>query len=93
MVAITDNASYWAWAVGKTHHGGYHSEGAEDRHYCLFVPEHLVNLAKKTGFRTVQTEFISDSSDGFFIRGFNRLIRIGPLKRFAYKRIKVIAVK
>jgi len=94
MVAITDNASYWVWAVGKTHHGAYHSSGgADDRHYCLFTPEHLVNLAKKAGFSSVQAELIIDPKDSLMIRSFNRLIRFGVTRRFSYKRIRLIAEK
>ncbi|MCS7093681.1 MAG: methyltransferase domain-containing protein [Candidatus Aenigmarchaeota archaeon] len=92
LVIITDNASYWVWAVGKTHHGGYSSGFSEDKHYSIYLPEHLVNHLKKLGFRRIRFDFILDS-DNFLIKMIDKFLSLTPLRRLGFKRFKIVALK
>ena len=93
IIVITDNASYWVWAVSKTHHGGYRIyENVQGRHYQLFTPEHLINYLKKFGFRKIKWKFIRHS-DNLIVSLIDFFLTITPFSRMGFKRIKIIATK
>jgi len=94
LIIITDNALYWVWSVGKTHHGGYRwGEKTKDRHYSLFTIEHLVNHLSAVGFHIDNIKFIEDENDNILIKLINNLIRLTPFWRSSYKRILIEGTK
>lgn len=92
LVIITDNASYWVWAVGKTHHGFYSSQFENDKHYSIYLPEHLINHLKYLGFKNINFKFISES-DNLFVFLIDKFLQVTPLRRFGYKKFVVVAIK
>jgi ubiquinone/menaquinone biosynthesis C-methylase UbiE len=92
LVLITDNASYWVWAVGRTHHGGYKSSICSDIHYSVFTKEHLINHARKFSFKNIQAT-LTIVKNSFFIRVINRILSLTPFRRFAFNCIKLTATK
>ncbi|MEM5811458.1 MAG: methyltransferase domain-containing protein [Candidatus Aenigmatarchaeota archaeon] len=91
IVLITDNASYWVWCIGRTHHGGYRGF-KEDKHYCLFVPEHLVNYFKRLGLKRVRFKFIS-RSDNFLVFLIDKILQLTPFRRMGFKQFEIIGFK
>ncbi len=94
LILITDNANYYGFAIGKTHLGDYEgvgSHGKEDKHYSLFTDWHLRNHTQKVGFKNIKTSYIDSSRSS--LKFFNFILRITPLKRMSYSRVKLEATK
>ncbi len=97
IVVITDNASYWGYAVGKTHLGGYermHGD-KEDRHYSLFTEWHLKNHLRSVGLQTVRTEYLRRPGPPLKLikRLINAVLRITPFWRMACSHVKIVGSK
>ena len=97
IVVITDNASYWGYAVGRTHLGGYETMHGdkEDRHYSLFTEWHLKNHLRSVGLQTVKTELMSSPAPPHIIlkKVINIILRATPFWRMAYSHVKIIGSK
>lgn len=99
LLLITDNANYWRWAIGKTHLGGYerHSKHKGDRHYSLFTDWHLINHAKKVGFKKIKVEYVMSKIKSFNLKELllviDLLLSLTPFKRMGYGIIKLYAKK
>ena len=98
---ITDNANYWAWAVGRTHLGGYeHNRGREeDKHFSLFTEWHLRQHLKEVGLKVTSVEFIGEKFlpnkflGKIFKKIVNFILRRTPLRRMGYARIRITGKK
>ncbi|HVU09199.1 MAG TPA: methyltransferase domain-containing protein [Verrucomicrobiae bacterium] len=96
---ITDNGSYWAFALTKSAHtGGYEKpEYPDDRHYCFFTKAHLVNHFTTAGLDIREVKFVEYFSTSrikncacFVIQN---LLKITPFRNMAYARIEIIGIK
>ncbi|MEX0932610.1 MAG: methyltransferase domain-containing protein [Candidatus Pacearchaeota archaeon] len=100
---ITDNASYWYYALdNKTPTGKYESTlefGEEDKHYSLFTDWHLTNHFKDAGLTTIKIKYIDNTGSptsfkGKMVQTINKILRkISPIKRLAYGRIRIVGEK
>jgi ubiquinone/menaquinone biosynthesis C-methylase UbiE len=96
---ITDNGSYWMFALERSAHtGGYEKEDApDDRHYCFFTKNHLVNHFKKAGFNIEQVDFVEYFSTSklrsFACKVIQGVLKITPFRNMAYARIEIVGVK
>ncbi len=91
---VTDNAAYWRFYFkgSGAHMGGYVSRGFNDRHYAIFTPEHVRNLAKEAGFEGVKV-FFEDIHEGP-LKSIERAVRKSVrLEHLTYPRISIEAVK
>jgi SAM-dependent methyltransferase len=101
MILITDNASYWYYALdNKTHTGKYESVdkfGTEDKHYCLFTDWHLHSHFLYAGLEPKKITYEESTGKDVNIRG--RIVKIidkilsKTIKRMAFGRIKIIGIK
>lgn len=100
---ITDNASYWYYALdNKTHTGRYESTeeyGSEDKHFSLFTDWHLNNHFKDAGFKVSKIEYLENVGKEVNFKGkvvsmINKFFKIfKPLRRMAYGRIRIVGEK
>lgn len=95
---ITDNGSYWAFALDKSAHtGGYEKDQhPDDRHYCFFTKNHLINLYAKAGLEVEEVEFREYFSTSrlktavcIIVQTF---LKITPFRNMAYARIEIVGV-
>jgi len=100
VVIITDNASYWVWALDKSlHRGGYEKpEHPDDRHFALYTEHHMKNHLSEVGFVNVTTTLHAQPVYmGFGKRAFgkfvNGLFRITPLRKMAYMHLRAVGFK
>jgi predicted SAM-dependent methyltransferase len=96
---ITDNGSYWAFALNNSAHtGGYEkSEFPEDRHYCYFSKHHLVNHFVEAGLEVKKVEFVEYFSTSALKKTVctivQTLLKLTPLRSMAYARIEITGMK
>ena len=98
---ITDNASYWYYALdNSTHTGKYElsSYGKRDRHYSLFTDWHLINHFRDIGLKVLKIEYQENTGSPRSLKGkivviINKFLKHTPLKRMAYGRIRIIGKK
>lgn len=99
---ITDNTSYWYYALSnKTHTGRYEKKtkfGNEDRHYCLFTDQHLINHLEYFNMKKLNIKYLDNTGKGGNIKNtlvkiINLLLKFTPLWRMAYGRIEIVAEK
>jgi SAM-dependent methyltransferase len=103
LTVITDNASFWVWALGNTIHTGIYekksSAGEEDRHYALFTETHLRNHFRNSGLEVEKVEYtqeavISRNPIKRTIVGIaNKILRLTPFWRASYFHLKVVGRK
>ena len=103
IILITDNANYWYWSLqNKAHSGGYKNEHInfpEDRHYTLFTPEHLRNFFEKYRVSIKSVTLIEEDTlpkniiKKIVFKFINNVLKLTPLKRMAYVRIKIVGIK
>lgn len=93
---MTDNASYWIFALNNTAHtGGYESkEHPGDCHYMLFTPTHFENFAKAAGLEVVKIDYVNEQAVLKFPKNavraiVNGTLRISPLRRMGYACLNV----
>jgi predicted SAM-dependent methyltransferase len=93
----TDNASCMRYYLLGTHTGGYHghrkylSTDEDDHHYCIFTLDHLRNLFKKAGFKSINLDYVDTD---YFTKYLDKLMRLFPFcRQFSYPRIRVRAIK
>ena len=97
---ITDNASYWTFALKNSlHRGGYeHKDSPEDKHYCLFTDRHLRNFFELYDLKVKKLNyiFVQEESKSFFRKWFKRLVNyflLLTLNKFAYMRLEIEGIK
>jgi predicted SAM-dependent methyltransferase len=96
LILITDNANYWKWSLSPSHLGGGRDV---NNHFELFTPSHLVNHAKKVGFKKIKTKYLDEYGQSainfkiLLIKMINYIISKTPFYRSAYGRIKIMAEK
>ncbi len=96
---ITDNGSYWAFALNNgAHTGGYeknHQPG--DRHYSFFTQSHLRNHFAEAGLVVQEIRFLEYFSTTRFRKcvyaTLQFLLKLTPFRNMAYARIEVVGVK
>ncbi len=95
---ITDNGSYWVFALNKTAHtGGYEkSHSPEDRHYCFFTKHHLINHFTKAGLEVEEVKYVEFFSTTWLkhVACFvlQSILKLTPFRNMAYARIEIIGV-
>jgi SAM-dependent methyltransferase len=96
---ITDNGSYWVYALDKSAHtGGYEKpEYPDDRHYCFFTKTHLTHHFTKAGLEVERAEFVEFFSTSklkktvcFLVQSF---LKLTPFRNMAYGRIDISGIK
>ncbi|MGH7943050.1 MAG: methyltransferase domain-containing protein [Limisphaerales bacterium] len=96
---ITDNGSYWAFALDRgAHTGGYEKgESPDDRHYCFFTKTHLIHHFTRAGLDVQEVKFIEYFSTSrikklvcFIVQN---ILKITPFRNMAYARIEIVGVK
>ncbi|MGA9779055.1 MAG: methyltransferase domain-containing protein [Limisphaerales bacterium] len=96
---ITDNGSYWVFAMNnRAHTGGYEKgECPDDRHYCFFTKTHLVNHFTKAGLEVEEVKFVEYFSTSWIKRAtcflVQSFLKITPFRNMAYARIEIMGVK
>jgi SAM-dependent methyltransferase len=96
---ITDNGSYWVFALdNRAHTGGYEvDEHPDDRHYCFFTKTHLSHHFTKAGFEIEEVEFVEYFSTSrmkrFACHTVQSLLKLTPFRNMAYARIKIVGIK
>jgi ubiquinone/menaquinone biosynthesis C-methylase UbiE len=96
---ITDNGSYWVFAMNnRAHTGGYEKdEHPDDRHYCFFTKTHLAHHYTKAGFEIEEVEFVEYFSTSrmkhFACHTIQSILKLTPFRNMAYARIKIVGVK
>jgi len=97
LVLVTDNASYLRWHVKwrrfyDASHAGYVSKHAGDKHYALFLKEHLINFFQELNLKIDKVEYETHSPQ--YMRKFERIIvRFRWFRDMAYPKIKITGVK
>jgi SAM-dependent methyltransferase len=96
---ITDNGSYWVFALdNRAHTGGYEKDQhPDDRHYCFFTKTHLTHHFTKAGFEIEEVNFVEYFSTSrmkrlacFTVQSF---LKLTPFRNMAYARIEIAGVK
>ncbi|HET6407917.1 MAG TPA: methyltransferase domain-containing protein [Chthoniobacteraceae bacterium] len=96
---ITDNGSYWAFALNNSAHtGGYEkAEFPDDRHYSFFTKNHLVNHFQKAGLEVEEVKFVEYFSTSLLKKTICTIIqtvlKATPFRNMAYARIEISGVK
>lgn len=96
IVLITDHASYWHHHIrNKSLHIRYARKGKFDRHYAIYLPEHLLNFFDALRMHVVELSYVGYGYKLGGITGLiNRLLTLHQfLKYLAYPRLKVVALK
>ncbi len=95
---ITDNGSYWAFALNKSAHtGGYEKdEHPDDRHYCFFTKTHLIHHFTAAGFGIEEVKFVEYFSTSWIKKTVcfvvQNVLKITPFRNMAYARIEITGV-
>jgi len=95
---ITDNGSYWAFALNKgAHTGGYEkAECPDDRHYCFFTKTHLIHHFAKAGLDIEEVTFVEYFSTSWIKKSIclivQNILKITPFRNMAYARIEIVGV-
>ena len=95
----TDNGSYWAFALNNSAHtGGYEkAEFPDDRHYCFYTKNHLVNHFKKAGLEVQEVKFVEYFSTSWIKSSIcvvvQTILKVTPFRNMAYARIEIAGVK
>lgn len=96
---ITDNGSYWIFAMdNRAHTGGYEkSEHPDDRHYSFFTKTHLVHHFTKAGLEVEKVEFVEYFSTSWLKKNacfiLQSILKLTPFRNMAYARIEIVGVK
>lgn len=100
VTILTDNASYWIFALDRqAHTGAYESKDHPgDRHYALYTPTHFRNYALAAGMVVKSIDYAEDEVPLPFFkrivkRTVNRVLRFTPLWRMGYARLRVVLRK
>jgi ubiquinone/menaquinone biosynthesis C-methylase UbiE len=81
LTLITDNAACLKFYLLGTHTGAPAKRSLEDRHYALFTPEHLRNLAHWAGLEVQKLQLIDTE---YYSRFFDVLVRsFAPVLSYA----------
>lgn len=95
---ITDNGSYWVFAMdNRAHTGGYEkTEHPDDRHYSFFTKTHLVNHFTKAGLEVEEVKFVeyfsTSSTKRFACLIVQNILKLTPFRNMAYARIEITGV-
>ena len=95
---ITDNGSYWVFALDKrAHTGGYEKDKSpDDRHYSFFTKHHLINHFEKAGLEVELVQFVEYFSTSklrsFACSVLQGILKITPFRNMAYARIEIVGV-
>lgn len=96
---ITDNGSYWIFALNNTAHtGGYEKpEYPDDRHYVFYTKNHLKNHFTQAGLQVEKLEFIEYFSSTrlktLACKVVQPLLKLTPFRNMAYGRIEIVGLK
>lgn len=96
---ITDNGSYWVFAMdNRAHTGGYEKdEHPDDRHYCFYTKTHLIHHFTKAGLVVEEVKFVEYFSTSrlkrFACFTIQNLLKLTPFRNMAYARIEIAGVK
>ena len=96
---ITDNGSYWVFALdNRAHTGGYEKdEHPDDRHYSFFTKTHLQHHFTKAGLKVEELKFVEYFSTSWKKRmtciAVQTLLKMTPFKNMAYGRIEICGVR
>ena len=98
LILITDYAGCIQFYLGKAHEGLYEKlrkSYPEDRHYCVFTKQHLLNHLSCVGFKEINVKFVdSDMAIGRIYHRVYRIMRFFKIfPEITYPRIKVVARK
>ena len=95
---ITDNGSYWAFALDKgAHTGGYEkAESPDDRHYCFFTKTHLMHHFTSAGLDMEEVKFVEYFSTSWVKKSVcfivQNILKLTPFRNMAYARIEIVGV-
>lgn len=95
---ITDNGSYWVFALdNRAHTGGYEKdECPDDRHYCFFTRTHLAHHFKKAGLEVKEVKFVEYFSTSrlknFACFVVQNILKVTPFRNMAYARIDIVGI-
>ena len=95
---ITDNGSYWAFALDKgAHTGGYEKdESPDDQHYCFFTKTHLVHHFTAAGLDLEEVKFVEYFSTSWIKKTVcfivQNILKLTPFRNMAYARIEIVGV-
>ena len=95
---ITDNGSYWVFALeNRAHTGGYENgEHPDDRHYCFFTRNHLIHHFTKAGLEVEEVKFVEYFSTSWTKKTvcvmIQNILKITPFRNMAYARIEIVGV-
>jgi ubiquinone/menaquinone biosynthesis C-methylase UbiE len=95
---ITDNGSYWVFAMNnRAHTGGYEKgEHPDDRHYCFFTKTHLMHHFTKAGLEVEEVKFVEYFSTSWIKKTacfiVQNILKITPFRNMAYGRIEIVGV-
>jgi ubiquinone/menaquinone biosynthesis C-methylase UbiE len=95
---ITDNGSYWVFALdNRAHTGGYEkSEHPDDQHYSFFTKTHLVHHFTKAGLEVEEVKFVEYFSTSWKKRlachTVQTILKLTPFHNMAYGRIEIIGI-
>jgi len=98
FILYTDNSAFWGFHVpfAKCHYGDHEksNEGAENRHYALYTPWHLMNHLRGVGIKDSKFEYLlpKERNPYIIVRIISRIIGFF-YKRIGYSIIKVTATK
>ena len=96
---ITDNGSYWVFAMdNRAHTGGYEkTEHPDDRHYSFFTKTHLIHHFTKAGLEVEKVEFLEYFSTSWLKKNacflLQNFLKVTPFRNMAYARIEIVGVK
>ncbi|MDE3100068.1 MAG: class I SAM-dependent methyltransferase [Verrucomicrobiota bacterium] len=96
---ITDNGSYWVFALNnRAHTGGYEKEAhPDDRHYCFYTKTHLAHHFRKAGLEVEEVKFVEYFSTSWQKKAacfiIQNLLKLTPFRNMAYARIEITGVK
>jgi len=96
---ITDNGSYWIFALNNTAHTGAYEkdECPDDRHYCFFTKTHLAHHFRAAGLEVERVEFVEYFSSTRLKTALcvvvQTLLKLTPFRNMAYGRIEIVGVK
>jgi len=94
LTIITDNASFFDFARGRTHLGQYEelrSDTHEDRHYSLFTPWHLRNFFRKFNIKVEKIEYCGNIHS--LLKPIAFILSLTPYWRMSKIWIKIEGIK
>jgi SAM-dependent methyltransferase len=95
---ITDNGSYWVFALNHSAHtGGYEKpECPDDQHYCFFTKTHLIHHYTKAGLAIEDVKFVEYFSSSRLKTTVcvivQSLLKLTPFRNMAYGRIDITGI-